>query len=110
MQAAFHFFLPIISITFMPKQNEKQENKKRKIKFPIARIKRIMQSDDDIGKVSTSAPVVLSKAIELFMRELLGEAIKVAKGTRLVMDDIREVVTKDSRFDFLKIIVEKPND
>lgn len=89
----------------MAKKAEKFDGKKRKIRFPIARIKRIMQSDEDIGKVSTSAPVVLSKAIELFMKELLEEVAKVSKNTRITYDDLKVVILNDIRFDFLKVLV-----
>lgn len=94
----------------MPKKIEKHDAKKRKIRFPIARIKRIMQSDEDIGKVSTSAPVVLSKAIEMFMKELLEEVAKASKSTRITLDDLKLVITKDSRFDFLKVLVKNEDE
>jgi len=32
-----------------------------KTKFPVARIKRIMQADDDVGKVAQVTPVVVCK-------------------------------------------------
>lgn len=32
-----------------------------KTKFPVARIKRIMQADEDVGKVAQVTPVVVCK-------------------------------------------------
>ncbi len=80
--------------------------KRRKTRFPMARIKRIMQSDDDIGKVSTSAPVVLSKAIELFMRELVGECANNGKG-KIGIGDLLFVINGNKKFEFLKTVIEK---
>jgi len=34
-----------------------------KTKFPVARIKRIMQADDDVGKVAQVTPVVVCKFV-----------------------------------------------
>lgn len=47
--------------------------RKTKCRFPIARIKKIMQFDEEIGKVSSSAPIVISHAIELFLAKVLRE-------------------------------------
>ena len=37
-----------------------------KTKFPVARIKRIMQADEDVGKVAQVTPVVVCKRKALF--------------------------------------------
>ena len=36
-----------------------------------ARIKKIMQSDEEIGKVAAAVPVVISKSLEMFMETLV---------------------------------------
>lgn len=36
-----------------------------------ARIKKIMQSDEDVGKVAAPVPVIISRALELFVETLL---------------------------------------
>ncbi|CAG8464568.1 1871_t:CDS:2 [Ambispora gerdemannii] len=48
--------------------------KKYKTKFPVARIKKIMQMDEDVGKVAQATPVLISKALELFMQSLIDQA------------------------------------
>lgn len=47
---------------------------------------RIMQQDDDVGKVATASPIVMAKATELFLQEMLTaiEATARAKGTRKI--------------------------
>ena len=39
-----------------------------------ARIKKIMQSDEDVGKVAAAVPVLISKSLELFAEKLLRSA------------------------------------
>ena len=55
--------------------------KRRKFKtaFPVARIKRIMQADEEVGKISSTVPLMISKCLELFMRDLVLKAQKVTR-------------------------------
>lgn len=49
-----------------------------------ARIKKIMQSDEDVGKVAAAVPVIISRALELFVDNFLGKAnaITLRRGAR----------------------------
>lgn len=38
-----------------------------KTKFPVARIKRIMQADEEVGKVAQVTPVVVCKSAHLYL-------------------------------------------
>jgi nuclear transcription factor Y, gamma len=40
------------------------------VDLPLARIKRIMKSDEDVRMISAEAPVLFAKACELFIMEL----------------------------------------
>ncbi|KAF2721656.1 hypothetical protein K431DRAFT_284584 [Polychaeton citri CBS 116435] len=51
-----------------------------KTSFPVARIKRIMQADEDIGKVAQVTPHVVSRALELFMIQLISASAEHARG------------------------------
>ena len=44
---------------------------KKKTRFPLSRIKKISQEDENIGKTSSTVPVALSKACELFIEEII---------------------------------------
>ncbi|KAF2400611.1 histone-fold-containing protein, partial [Trichodelitschia bisporula] len=82
-------------------------------KFPVARIKRIMQADEDVGKVAQVTPVVVSKALELFMISLVGKAAEEAKARsskRVLSSHLKQAVQKDEQFDFLSEIVSKVAD
>ncbi|KAI9218766.1 hypothetical protein BC828DRAFT_387748 [Blastocladiella britannica] len=49
-------------------------------RFPSARIKKIMQSDEDVGKIANATPVLMSKSLELFMTHLLRATYEQATG------------------------------
>ena len=47
-----------------------EEDYKRQCDLPLARVKRIMKSDDDVHFIGADTPLVLGKACELFIMEL----------------------------------------
>ncbi|OMH85510.1 DNA polymerase epsilon subunit C [Zancudomyces culisetae] len=57
--------------------------KKYKTKFPVARIKRIMQMDEDVGKMSQATPVLISKALEMFMQNIINDVAQEARKANL---------------------------
>ncbi|PWN46050.1 histone-fold-containing protein, partial [Ceraceosorus guamensis] len=76
-------------------------------KFPVARIKKIMQSDEEVGKVAAATPVAVSKALELFMAELLGTAVTEARSRgskRVLPGHLKAAVQANERLDFCKDI------
>ncbi|KAL4864825.1 hypothetical protein BDV12DRAFT_175570 [Aspergillus spectabilis] len=84
-----------------------------KTKFPVARIKRIMQADEDVGKVAQVTPIAVSKALELFMISLVTKAAKEAKdrnSKRVTASHLKQAVTKDEVLDFLADIIAKVPD
>lgn len=83
---------------------------KIKTHFPAARIKKIMQSDEDIGKVAQVTPVVVGRALEIFMANLVDHAIVEAKKAgvrRIAASHIRSAVENTEQFDFLVDVVSK---
>lgn len=89
--------------------------------FPVARIKRIMQADEDIGKVAQVTPTVVSRALELFMIKLISSSAHQARGPstsggaskgpkRVLQQHLKRAVQSDEKFDFLNEIVDKVPD
>lgn len=88
--------------------------------FPVARIKRIMQADEDIGKVAQVTPTVVSRALELFMIKLISSSAHQARGPatagtskgpkRVLQQHLKKAVQADEKFDFLNEIVDKVPD
>ncbi|KXS22104.1 histone-fold-containing protein [Gonapodya prolifera JEL478] len=86
----------------MPKAAKKTTFKTR---FPAARIKKIMRVDDEVGKVAATTPILISKAVELFLQSLIDEACKEARDSRskkVTISHIKDVVQGKDSFDFLR--------
>ncbi|CEJ04882.1 DR1-associated protein 1 (negative cofactor 2 alpha) [Rhizopus azygosporus] len=82
--------------------------KKYKTKFPVARIKKIMQLDEDVGKVAQATPILISKALELFMQSLIDQACQESRSRqakRLTVAHLKKAIENVEQFDFLKDIV-----
>ena len=74
-------------------------------KFPVARIKRIMQADENIGKVAQATPTAVAKALELFMIDFIAKTAEYAhaEGSRRVtITHLKQAVENDQSFDFLE--------
>lgn len=91
----------------------KNENaKKIRSIFPAARLKKIMQSNEDVGKMSVSVPYVASKALEMFINDLVVstyEESKKKKASRITTEHIRSTVKNNSKFEFLQNVVNSEN-
>lgn len=80
-----------------------------KSRFPVARIKKIMQADEDVGKVAQVVPVIISKALELFMESMIIEASRHTVETghkRILPGHFKLAVNGNQMFDFLEGNVE----
>lgn len=82
-------------------------SKKRKYeaRFPPARIKKIMQVDEEIGKVAAAVPVIVSRAIELFLQSLVertAELTRERSAKTLTSGHLKRCIEGVRHFDFLK--------
>jgi len=96
----------------MSEEEEKKSQFEREIKtqFPVARIKRLMQSDEDVGKVAQTTPVVVAKALELFMIQLVDASCERAKdkhAKRVGIPHLYKAVMEEEKFDFLRDVMAK---
>lgn len=76
--------------------------------LPLARIKKIMKLDEGVKMISAEAPMLFSKAAELFINELTLRAwihTEDNKRRTLQRNDIAMAITKYDMFDFLIDIV-----
>eukprot|EP00112_Aurelia_sp_Birch-Aquarium-sp1_P020740 Seg541.4 transcript_id=Seg541.4/GoldUCD/mRNA.D3Y31 product="Dr1-associated corepressor" protein_id=Seg541.4/GoldUCD/D3Y31 len=92
--------------------------KKRKYeaRFPTARIKKIMQTDEEIGKVAAAVPVIISRALEIFLQQLVEKTADLTKAKRaktMTTGHLKQCIESEKQFDFLKDLVaniaEMPN-
>ncbi|XP_063691308.1 dr1-associated corepressor-like [Bolinopsis microptera] len=82
--------------------------KKYNARFAPARIKKIMQSDEEVGKVSAAVPVIISKALEMFLESFLENADKLTKercAKTLTPQHLKQIIQTDNKYDFLKDLV-----
>lgn len=86
---------------------EKESMSRRKhANFPASRIKKIMLGNEDIGKITPSAPVVLGRALELFLSEILSEVAEICTKngtTKIHENDMQAVINKHEKYGFLSI-------
>jgi nuclear transcription factor Y gamma len=72
--------------------------------LPLARIKRIMKSDEDVRMISAEAPVLFAKACEMFILELTLRSWCVSEKNKrrtLQKEDIEAAIKNNEIFDFL---------
>eukprot|EP01080_Neovahlkampfia_damariscottae_P000915 gene915-9824_t len=94
----------------MSDEAEKKQKAPKINKFPVAKIKRIIQSNEDVGKVSSNAPVIISKCLELFIEELVTETAKTTREKQaktITINHLKETVEKIDKFDFLTELMNK---
>ena len=68
-----------------------------------------MQSDDDVGKIATSTPVLVAKALECLMEDVLRSAAHVAtqRNTKtLSPQHLKHCINEEDQFDFLRTTVD----
>jgi len=89
------------------------KNKNKGTKFPVARIKKIMQKDEEVGKVAQATPVAISKALELFLQAIVEHSSKVTqsrKAKKVEPHHLKHAINTVEMLDFLKEIVENVPD
>ncbi|BEI81777.1 hypothetical protein CcaverHIS002_0209370 [Cutaneotrichosporon cavernicola] len=88
-----------------PKMIKRSKNSR----FPVARIKKIMQMDEEVGKLASATPVMISKSLECFLQLLIDETAKETRerGSRkMVPYHLKAMIDKSDQFDFLRELVE----
>ncbi|WCJ39203.1 nuclear factor Y subunit C11 [Euphorbia peplus] len=87
--------------------------KKLDTRFPAARIKKIMQADEDVGKIALAVPVLVSKALELFLQDLCDRTYEITlqRGAKTMSAlHLKHCVQNYNVFDFLREIVSRVPD
>ncbi|CAG2188386.1 uncharacterized protein LOC143069238 [Mytilus galloprovincialis] len=84
------------------------KKKKFNSRFPPARIKKIMQTDEEVGKVAAAVPVIISRALEKFIETLIvktGETTSNRNAKTLTATHIKQTIVSEKKFDFLRDLV-----
>ena len=87
------------------RQTETEPDFKIHNDFPLARIKRIMKSDEDVRMIRAEAPILFAKACELFILELTVRSYayseKAGERHNISKKDIEACIRNTAVFDFL---------
>lgn len=81
-----------------------------KTHFPSARVKKLMQSDEDIGKVAQATPLVVGRAVELFMCTLVDKALQESRkghSKKISVLALKQAIDSNEEFDFVAEVCDK---
>ncbi|KAK9828302.1 hypothetical protein WJX74_007934 [Apatococcus lobatus] len=85
----------------------------KSLKPLAARIKKMMQASDDVGKIAQVTPVLIARAMEVFVDRLSkgAAALATAKETKTVTSGhLKAFIEQNEDFQFLKGIVNAPDE
>jgi len=77
----------------------------RSVKPTQANIKKIIQTDENIGKLNSSTPTLVTAAAEAFVRTLVTKAAERTQG-KMTVETLTEVVLQDQEFRGLSELAE----
>lgn len=78
------------------------------LKFSALKIKKIIQENKEIGKIANMAPFVISKSLEYFITEVLGDCARLAKesnSNKVQPHHIKKIIMNNPDFMFLSELV-----
>ncbi|KAH3661650.1 hypothetical protein OGAPHI_006500 [Ogataea philodendri] len=81
-----------------------------KTHFPAARIKKLMQTDEDIGKVAQATPVAVGRALELFLCSLVEKSVETAtteQSKKITIQILSKTIQENEQFDFVVGVCDK---
>jgi nuclear transcription factor Y gamma len=79
--------------------------------LPLARIKRVMKSDEDVRMISAEAPILFAKACEMFVLDLTIRCWAFSEHNKrggLENEDVLQVLKETDIFDFLAQVMALP--
>ncbi|KCZ81005.1 hypothetical protein H312_01552, partial [Anncaliia algerae PRA339] len=79
---------------------------KTKPNFPLTRIKRIMLDNEEIGKISPGTPVIVCKAMEMFLADIIKDCYSTAKknkSSRITKENVQDTVSEKEHLGFLNL-------
>ncbi|XP_038585008.1 dr1-associated corepressor-like isoform X1 [Micropterus salmoides] len=80
------------------------------VRFPPSRIKKIMQKDAEVGRIAVAVPVIISRALEMFLKCLLTETCLITQSKLSAVVSVahmKQCIESEKLFHFLKDLVER---
>lgn len=92
-------------VTYKPQSEQDFKNHND---LPLARIKRIMKSDEDVRMIAAEAPVLFAKACEMFILEMSLRSYHYSENNQkktLTREDVKDAISFTNIFDFLVDVI-----
>ncbi|TRY57904.1 hypothetical protein DNTS_014420 [Danionella cerebrum] len=86
------------------------QKRKYNVRFPPGRVKKIMQKDSEVGRIAAAVPVIISKALEMFLRTLLTMTCKITQSRNsavMSINHMKQCIHSEKLFDFLKDLADQ---
>ncbi|XP_029316882.1 dr1-associated corepressor [Cottoperca gobio] len=86
------------------------QKRKYNVRFPPSRIKKIMQKDAEVGRVAMAVPVIISRALEMFLKSLLSKICLITQSKHSAVVSVahmKQCIESEKLFHFLKDVVEQ---
>ncbi|XP_060938425.1 dr1-associated corepressor [Limanda limanda] len=84
--------------------------RKYNVRFPPKRIKKIMQKDSEVGRIAMAVPVIISQALEMFLKSLLTKTCLITQSkpsTVVSVAHMKQCIESEKLFHFLKDLAEQ---
>nr|XP_020505360.1 dr1-associated corepressor-like [Labrus bergylta]XP_020517083.1 dr1-associated corepressor-like [Labrus bergylta] len=86
------------------------QKRRYNVRFPPGRIKKIMQKDAEVGKIAMAVPVIISRALEMFLKCLLTQTCLVTQSKHsaaVSVSHMKQCIESERLFHFLKDLAER---
>ncbi|TDG99249.1 hypothetical protein EPR50_G00209050 [Perca flavescens] len=81
------------------------QKRKYNVRFPPGRIKKIMQKDTEVGRIAMAVPVIISRALEIFLKSLLTKICLVTQAELSAVVSVahmKQCIESEEHFHFLR--------
>ncbi|KAJ0008596.1 hypothetical protein NQD34_016011 [Periophthalmus magnuspinnatus] len=86
------------------------QKRRYSVRFPPGRVKKIMQKDAEVGRIAMAVPVLISRALEMFLKALLSKTFLITQSklsTVLSVAHMRQCIESERLFHFLLDLLEQ---
>ncbi|XP_049595944.1 dr1-associated corepressor [Syngnathus scovelli] len=80
------------------------------VRFALARIKKIMQKNAEVGRIAMAVPVIISRLLEMFLKSLLTKTYLITKSNLssvVSLVHVKQCIESEKLFHFLKDMTAK---
>ncbi|XP_039898463.1 dr1-associated corepressor [Simochromis diagramma] len=84
------------------------QKRRYNVRFPARRIKKIMQKDAEVGRMAMAVPVIISRALEIFLKSLLIKTCVITESKLSAVVSVahmKQCIESEKLFHFLKDLV-----